>query len=77
MWCKPLIPAVRRQGQAGLCEFEVSLVYSTNSRTARDTLRNPASKNQTPTPRKIRIKHFLKKLVTGWRDGSAVRSTDC
>ena len=37
--------------------------------------RDPASKNQTPTPRKIRIKHFLKKLVTGWRDGSAVKST--
>ena len=26
-WCTPLIPALRRQGQVDLCEFEASLVY--------------------------------------------------
>jgi hypothetical protein len=31
----PLIPALERQRQADLCEFEDSLVYKTSSRTAR------------------------------------------
>ena len=31
----PLISACRRQTQAGLCEFGVSLIYRTSSRTAR------------------------------------------
>ena len=26
-WCTPLIPALRRQGQVNLREFEASLVY--------------------------------------------------
>ena len=26
-WCTPLIPALGRQRQADLCEFEASLVY--------------------------------------------------
>jgi hypothetical protein len=34
-WCSPLIPALRRQKQADLCEFESSLVYRVSSRTAR------------------------------------------
>ena len=33
----PLIPALRRQRQAGLSEFEARLVYSLSSRTTRDT----------------------------------------
>ena len=32
----PLIPALRKQRQADLCEFEASLVYIASSRTARD-----------------------------------------
>ena len=39
----PLIPALGRQRQANLCEFEASLVYKINSRTARATQRNPVS----------------------------------
>ena len=35
-----LSPAFRRQRQADLCEFEDSLVYRRNSRTARATQRN-------------------------------------
>ena len=32
-WRTPLIPALRRQRQADLCEFEASLVYREGSRT--------------------------------------------
>jgi hypothetical protein len=39
----PLSPALERQ----ISEFEASLVYRVNSRTARATQRNPVSKNQT------------------------------
>jgi hypothetical protein len=31
----PLIPALRRQRQVGLCEFETSLVYRVSSKIAR------------------------------------------
>ena len=40
----PLIPALRRQRQVDLCEFEASLVYRVSSRTARATQRNPVKK---------------------------------
>ena len=39
--CTPFIPALRRQRQAALCEFEVSLVYRGRFRTARATQKNP------------------------------------
>jgi hypothetical protein len=41
--CKdtPLIPALGRQRQVDLCEFEASLVYRMSSRTARAIQRNP------------------------------------
>ena len=36
VWCSiPLIPALRKQKEADLCEFEVSLVYIMSSRTDR------------------------------------------
>jgi hypothetical protein len=40
----PLIPALGREKQEDLCEFEASLVYRASSRIARATQRNPASK---------------------------------
>ena len=40
----PFIPALRRQKQVDLCEFEASLVYIASSQTARATQRDPASK---------------------------------
>ena len=43
----PLIPAEERQKQVDLCEFEVNLVYTASSRTAKTTQRNPVSKNKT------------------------------
>jgi len=42
----PLVPALRRQRQVDLCEFEASLVYGASSRMARATQRNPVSKIQ-------------------------------
>jgi hypothetical protein len=43
----PLISALRRQRQADLYEFKVSLVYKVSSRTAKATQRNPVSNRQT------------------------------
>ena len=41
----PLIPALRRQRQADLCEFEASLVCRVNSRTANAVVhRNPVAR---------------------------------
>jgi len=40
-----LIPALRRERQADLCEFEASLVYRVSCRTDRDTQRNLVSNN--------------------------------
>ena len=43
----PLIPALRRQRQAGLCELEARLVYKTRSRTIRAVIQqNLALKNK-------------------------------
>jgi hypothetical protein len=36
-WHKLLLPAFRKQTQAGFCEFEASLVYIVSPRTARTT----------------------------------------
>lgn len=37
----PLVPALRKQRQVDLCEFEASLVYKVSSRTAKATQRHP------------------------------------
>ena len=42
-----MIPALGRQKQADLCEFEASLVYKASSRTARAIQRNPVLENKT------------------------------
>ena len=45
-WCMPLIPALGRQRQANLCEFETSLVYTVSSRTTSKAIQgNPVLKN--------------------------------
>lgn len=41
----PFIPAPRRQRQMDLYEFEASVVYRVNSRTAKATQRNPVLTN--------------------------------
>ena len=44
----PLIPALRRQRQADLCEFEASLVYRVSSRTASKATEKPCLGTQLP-----------------------------
>jgi len=39
-------PALERQRQAELCEFEASLVYKVSPRTARATWKNPVLKRK-------------------------------
>ena len=47
----PSIPALRRQRQAGLCEFKAILVYS-DSKAARAAKRNPDLKKKKKKERK-------------------------
>ena len=50
VWCRtPVIPALGRQKQMDLCEFEASLVYIVSSRTAKATyiVRPPSPKPKT------------------------------
>jgi hypothetical protein len=47
--CPSALPALERQKQVALCEFEASVVYRTSFSTARDTQRNHASKQQQQT----------------------------
>ena len=42
----PLIPELRRQMQADLCEFKANLVYRVTARA--DTQRNPVLKKKKP-----------------------------
>jgi len=63
-WYMTLIPALRRQRQVELCEFEASLVYRVSSRTARAAHRHPVSKtnqptNQTTTTTKTKTKNQM------------------
>lgn len=37
MWCMALIPALEKQRQAALHEFQASLVYIVSSRSAKTT----------------------------------------
>jgi hypothetical protein len=53
-----------------ISEFEASLVYKVSSRTARAIQRNPVFK----TKQNNNNKNVMDR---GWRDGSAVKSTDC
>jgi len=48
-----LMPALRRQKQADLCEFQASLVYRSSSRTAKATQRNLVFK-KAPPPRIVK-----------------------
>ena len=40
-WCIPLVPALRRQRQADLCEVEASLVYRASARTGPKATEKP------------------------------------
>jgi hypothetical protein len=45
-WRTPLTPALERQRQPDLWEFEASLVYRVSTRTARATQRKPVKKKK-------------------------------
>ena len=45
-WCMPLIPALGREKQVDLCEFEASLVYRTSSRTGSKATEKPCLEKQ-------------------------------
>ena len=45
-WHRPLTPALRRQRQVDLCEFQASLGYTVNSRTAKVIQRNPMGQGE-------------------------------
>lgn len=46
VWGIPLIPALRRQSQADVCEFEASVIYKDNSRMARATKKERGRKGE-------------------------------
>ena len=56
-----LIPALWRQRQVDLCEVKASLVYRVSFQDSQDYTEKPC----------------LEKTIEGWRDDSAVKSTDC
>jgi hypothetical protein len=56
------VPALRKQRQADLCEFEASLVYRVSSRTAKVTQRNPVSK-QTNKQKEKKFKRKERKWI--------------
>ena len=52
----PLIPALRKQRQVDLCQFEANLVYKASSRTYKATQRNPVLGEKVGGRRKKKIK---------------------
>ena len=46
--CTSLVPVLRRQRQADLCEFKAGLVYRANSRTTRTVIRRNLVSETTP-----------------------------
>ena len=62
-----LIPALRKQRQADLCEFKASLVYRASSRISRATQRNPVSNKQISKQTKNWKKWCIRQTKT-WRD---------
>ena len=57
----PLIPALRRQRQADLCEFEASLVYRDSFRSGFKAIEKPCLKKQKKKKRKKKKKKKKKK----------------
>lgn len=53
-WCKPLIPGLGRERQAGLYESEISLVYVVSSRIARGCIDRLSQKSKR-CPQKMQL----------------------
>ena len=52
-------PSTQEAEAREISEFEASLVYKVSSRTPRATQRNPVSKNQETTKKKIDVRNRL------------------
>lgn len=57
-WSVPFLPALGRQRQAGLCEFEASFVYPGSSTPVKATQRDPVEKGRREQLRQPRVKSF-------------------
>jgi hypothetical protein len=57
-----LIPALKRQRQVDLCEFQASLVYRSRSKSVEVSQRNPASKMWVRRKSAKFIKAYLKSI---------------
>jgi hypothetical protein len=79
-WLLLLIPKEAEANRSLWMNFEASLVYRVNSRTARPTekpcLENKTKQNKTKKQKQKQKKEHLL-LLWGWSDGSEVKSTDC
>ena len=72
-WCMPLILALRRQRQVGLCEFKASLVYRVSSRKARATcLKKTKTQNKTKQNKKTRCLYLLVREIIQRRNSEAL-----
>jgi hypothetical protein len=58
-WCTPLIPALGRQRQVDLCEFEASLLYKVSYRTARATQKNQKERKKKRKKEKKEVRCFM------------------
>ena len=61
----PLIPALRRQSQVDLCEFEASLVYRASAMTGSKATEKPSLKEQ----KQNKTKRILVPGVESWLSG--------
>jgi hypothetical protein len=72
----PVIPALRRQRKAGLCEFEANLFCRVSSRTTRATQRNSVSKlDKTNKQKRKRKRKRKRKTKTKTKTKNKKRST--
>jgi hypothetical protein len=68
-----LVPALRSQRQADLCEFKASLVYRESCRTARATQRNSVPKTKQTKTKKTKMKEEAR----GERERERDRECNC
>jgi hypothetical protein len=78
----PLIPALRKQRQADLSEFEAIMVYRVSSKdskgcTEKPFLKKKKKKKYHKLENYILQVCYIKIRIRGRRDGSAVMSTAC
>ena len=63
----PLIPALRRQRQANLCEFEASLVYKSYFQVRVQSYRETLSRKNKQTNKQKRTSYSDNGVAIAWR----------